>query len=190
MKQVLSFTVFSTLLLLSLSSCDKDPVIENQEELITSLYVVLTPKDGPGDIVNWSFIDLDGDGGLPPVYSVQPLKPNQVYSIALRLANESESPAEDITSEILEEAEDHQFFYELTKPLSDFTNIAYTDKDADGNPIGLMATIESLETGSGSMKITLRHQPDKNADKVAQGDITNAGGETDIEVSFDIEFKN
>jgi len=34
--------------------------------------------------------------------------------------------------------------------------------------------------------VTLRHQPDKGAIGVSDGDITNAGGETDIEVLFDV----
>ena len=34
--------------------------------------------------------------------------------------------------------------------------------------------------------MTLRHEPAKDASGVAAGDITNAGGETDIEVTFDV----
>ncbi|HBK71516.1 MAG TPA: type 1 periplasmic binding fold superfamily protein, partial [Flavobacteriaceae bacterium] len=32
----------------------------------------------------------------------------------------------------------------------------------------------------------LRHEPNKSASGVSDGDITNAGGETDIEVIFNI----
>jgi hypothetical protein len=39
------------------------------------------------------------------------------------------------------------------------------------------------------LKITLRHEPNKKASGVVGGSITNAGGETDIEVSFDVEVK-
>ena len=37
-----------------------------------------------------------------------------------------------------------------------------------------------------SYTITLRHEPAKTATGVSGGDITNAGGETDIEVVFDV----
>ena len=37
---------------------------------------------------------------------------------------------------------------------------------------------------NGTVVVTLRHQPDKTASGVSSGDITYAGGETDIEVSF------
>jgi hypothetical protein len=35
----------------------------------------------------------------------------------------------------------------------------------------------------------LRHEPNKDALNVASGEITNAGGETDIEVSFPVTIK-
>ena len=38
--------------------------------------------------------------------------------------------------------------------------------------------------GHGQFTVTLRHEPDKSAQGVSAGDITNAGGETDIEVSL------
>jgi hypothetical protein len=34
--------------------------------------------------------------------------------------------------------------------------------------------------------VTLRHEPDKGAAGVSGGDITNAGGDTDIEVTFPV----
>ena len=36
--------------------------------------------------------------------------------------------------------------------------------------------------GSGELQVVLRHEPDKFGANVSAGDITNAGGETDIEV--------
>jgi hypothetical protein len=40
--------------------------------------------------------------------------------------------------------------------------------------------------GTGKLKIVLRHKPDKNASGVANGNIANAGGETDIEVEYNV----
>jgi len=37
--------------------------------------------------------------------------------------------------------------------------------------------------------ITLRHEPAKDATGVSDGDITNAGGETDISVNFPVEIQ-
>jgi hypothetical protein len=35
----------------------------------------------------------------------------------------------------------------------------------------------------------LRHQPNKNGSNVNTGDITNAGGESDVDISFDVVVK-
>ena len=41
----------------------------------------------------------------------------------------------------------------------------------------------------GNLKITLRHRPQKNAEGVASGNITNAGGATDAEVIFPVAIE-
>ena len=55
---------------------------------------------------------------------------------------------------------------------------------------GVLATgATATATGAasvGTLKVTLRHEPNKSAAGVVGGDITNAGGETDIEVEFPI----
>lgn len=167
-------------------SCEKDdPEIPNEEELITTLKYTLTPASG-GNAVVLEFKDLDGDGGSAPVITTDDLQANTTYTGVLDLLNETETPAESITEEIEEESLDHQFFFSSTK--GDLT-VAYDDQDDAGNPLGLKTTINSGSAGNGTLTITLRHEPDKNASGVSSGNIQNAGGETDIEVTFDIIVK-
>ena len=171
---------------LFLNSCkDDDPIIENDEEVITTLIYTLTPTSG--DVVTLSFSDLDGDGGNAPTITGGTLQANMTYTGVLDLKNDSESPAESITAEIEAEKEDHQFFFSTENGVDLVIN--YTDQDANGNPIGLATTLTTGSVSSGTLKVVLRHQPDKAASGVATGDITNAGGETDIEVIFDIEIQ-
>jgi len=74
--------------------------------------------------------------------------------------------------------------------------------DADGNPVGLSSTLTTGAAGSGTLTVTLRHEPMKSATGVtlrhepmksatgvADGDITNAGGETDIEIVFPVDVQ-
>ena len=109
----------------------------------------------------------------------------------VQLLNEQTLPSEDITEEVKAEAEEHQFFflaYELTGAISTDLNVTYTDQDANGNPIGV-STLLKTETGDATLKalsIILRHEPNKFAVGVSNGDPTNAGGETDIEVVFKV----
>ena len=166
---------------LTISSCVKDPEIEDPEEVITTLNYTLTPASG-GSAVTLSFQDLDGDGGMDATYTVGDLAANTTYSGSIELLNESETPAEDVTEEIEEEDEEHQFFFSATNGIS----ITYDDADPNGNPIGLANTLTTGAAGNAAITVILRHEPDKDASGVADGDITNAGGETDIEVTFDV----
>ena len=45
-------------------------------------------------------------------------------------------------------------------------------------------TTGSMANPSATMTVILRHEPNKAGAGVSDGDITNAGGETDIEVTF------
>lgn len=185
MKKYL-FIVAVLAVVFTFTACDKDdPVVEPEEEVITTLNYTLTPAGG-GTTVTLTFQDLDGDGGNEPTITGGTLVANQSYTGAIELLNESESPAEDITEEIEEEDEEHQFFFQSNiAGLS----IAYNDQDADGNPIGLSSTLTTGAASSGSVTVILRHEPNKSGSGVSDGDITNAGGETDIEVAFPIEVQ-
>lgn len=164
-------------------SCEKkDPVIPNEEELITTLRYTLTPNGG-GDEVILSFQDVDGDGGNAPIVSTDTIQANTLYTGQLELLNESVSPAEDITEEVMEESTEHQFFF--TSSINDLV-ITYDDVDDDNNPLGVETNVSAGNAGTGTLTIILRHEPIKTASGVADGDITNAGGETDIEVQFNV----
>ncbi len=168
------------------TSCDPeviDPPVD--PELITTLNYTLTPMGG-GTAVMLSFQDIDGDGGNAPIITDGVLAANQTYTGAIELLNESESPAENITEEIEAEDDEHQFFYQTS--VSDLS-LVYTDQDGNGNPIGLTTTLTTGDAASGNLTIILRHQPDKSASEVSNGDISNAGGETDIEVTFPISVQ-
>ena len=166
-------------LVLTITACEKeDPVIPNEEELITTLIYELTPVAG-GETITLKFTDLDGEGGNSPVYETSALAANTVYNGSLTLLNELEDPAEDITEEVEEEATEHQFFF-----MSDATGIEieFEDEDLDGNPVGIETSLETGTATTGTLTIVLRHEPKKPND----GTIEDAGGETDIEVTFDI----
>jgi len=145
----------------------------------------LTPNGGGDDVV-LTFNDPDGDGGTAATITGGTLAANETYAGSIELLNETETPAEDVTEEIAEEDDEHQFFFQ-----SDIAGlaVAYGDTDGDGNPLGLKITVTTVDAGTGTLTVTLRHEPDKNASGVAEGDITNAGGETDIEVDFPVEVQ-
>jgi len=176
--------IIAAIAIIGLSSCEKeksDPVIPNEEELITTLIYNLVDTI-TNDTAVFSVVDLDGDGGLPPVVTTDTLQPNRVYYGYLELYNEAADPPINITDEILEEGTDHQFFYEVQTGLN--MQVTYDDEDANGNPIGLDTWVQTGIMSAGDLVIILKHEPDKFAVGVPDGELGNAGGDTDIEVSF------
>ena len=175
---------FNYILLLSLlvfASCnDDDVVIENPEELITT--VELTLQAGTETAV-FTFKDLDGDGGNSAEITNATLSANTTYSGSIVFLNESESPVEDITVEVEEEADEHQVFYTLDNVNG---TVSYNDTDSGGNPLGLSITLTTGDASTGTLTVTLKHEPVKDATGVSDGDITNAGGETDVEATFQV----
>ena len=180
----LSILFMSALVFTACSNDDDNPEPVNEEEVITTLTATLIPVTG-GTTVTLQTRDLDGDGPNDPVVSVSgALASNTTYNGTLELLNETESPAEPINAEIEAEDDEHQFFYQITNSLATFE---YADFDGDSNPIGLEFTVTtSANLGTGTLTITLRHEPSKSDTGVSDGDITNAGGETDIQAVFSI----
>ncbi|HOY14769.1 MAG TPA: type 1 periplasmic binding fold superfamily protein [Saprospiraceae bacterium] len=168
-------------------SCEKEVAVENEEELITTVTYTLRPMNISIPTVVCTYKDLDGDGGNAPTFAISgPLLPNTTYEGTITLLNESESPVEDITLEVEEESADHQFFYATSSAIT----ITYNDADTNGNPIGLKTTVKTGAAASNqSIKVTLRHEPNKSASGVKEGNIANAGGETDIEVTYNLNVQ-
>ena len=181
MKKV--FFYASMALLFVTASCDKGdditPEPVNEEEVITTLTVTLTPASGTA-IVLKSFDD-DGDGPNSPELTVSgSLVTNTVYSGAIELLNELESPAEDITDEVNEESDEHQFVFTLSG-LSDVV-IDNLNNDTNGMPLGTTFNLTTGAAESGTLTFTLRHEPTKPNN----GTLAEVAGDTDIEVTFDV----
>ena len=192
MKNI-KFIALALLATITLASCSSDddttPEVINEEEVITTITLTLVPETG--ETVTLESRDLDGEGPNEPVITVSgPLQAGMLYDGSITLENETESPAELINEEIEEEADEHQFFYQATSGVN--ATFAYADTENDymnngvANPVGLEFTLQVGTASSGTITVTLRHQPAKDAAGVSAGEIANAAGETDVQESFDI----
>jgi len=168
------------------SSCEKDHAhVHNEHEVMTTLTYTLTAEGA--DTVALKFIDLDGEGGDKPTITGGTLKANTTYAGSIVILNESNpDDVENVTLEVKEEEDEHQFFF----VDADNINIAYADTDSNGKPVGLKTTIVTGEAGQDrTITVTLIHEPNKLAEGVSDGTIDNAGGSTDISVTFDVDVK-
>ncbi len=175
-------------------SDDDPPAPVNEEEVITTMTITLTPSSGADIILKT--VDMDGEGGNDPIITVDGVETSQVtlatgttYTGSIELLNESDpDDVEDITEEVAdEEADEHQFFYVIGSGLDVTTT--YEDEDGDGKPVGVEFTLTANSVSSGDLTFILLHEPNKTASGVEDGDIENAGGETDIEETFSISVE-
>jgi hypothetical protein len=180
----LKYALLASTLIFASCSVDDDntPDPVNEEEVITTLIVSLEMINGQSgsDTVVMQYQDLDGDGPDAATVTVSgSLNANTVYDGSIVLLNETEMPAENITVEVEEEDDEHQFFYTVGSGLDVATE--YANFDGDGNPLGTMFVLNVGSASSGGLTFTLRHEPNK-----PNTGLENAGGSTDIEVTFDV----
>jgi len=189
----LPVTVYAIALTLVFQACknDDDPKPANEEELITTVALVFQKLESDEPARRFEWKDVDGTGAGAPVIDEIELDAHAAYSLSVELKDESNpNDVEDITSEIEEEGTEHQFFFTVNPGDLDI-DITYNDEDADGKPIGLInhvAVGHAHDVVTGTLGVTLRHKPKKDAAGVANGDITNAAGDTDIEVVFNVNL--
>jgi hypothetical protein len=181
MKKVkfLATAVFATLLFVACSNNDDTPAPVNEEEVITTLTLTLLPNGGATPITLQTR-DLDGDGPNVPVVTVSgALTAGVTYNGTIVLLNETVNPAENITEEVEEESLNHQFFFTIGGGLDVTTT--YSNFDSNGNNLGTELTLTAGAVSSGTLTVTLRHEPTK-----PNTGLGDAGGETDIEATFNV----
>ena len=156
-----------------------------EEEIITTMIVTLTPHIPQGfNTVTLTTRDLDGDGPNEPEITVSgSISSITSYSGSIQFLNEMEEDPEDITLEILEEADAHQVFFNISEGLP--IQVVYADFDSNGEPLGvnfILAPMEEGATGSGLLTFTLVYEPIKPND----GTLGSAGGSIEIQTSFNV----
>jgi hypothetical protein len=170
------------------SSCRRDREPEPlEQEVITTMTLRFVNTADATDTPTFTFRDPDGDGGsAPTTFDTIRLRPDATYHLMIELLDESGSPAENITEEVEEEGHEHQFFFS-TQPTG-LATVTYADADKDGNPIGIHSRVSTnaqpTTDNNGKFRIMLKHALSKTAAGVKNGDMTNVGGDTDVDISF------
>jgi hypothetical protein len=183
------------LIFLGVSCEPKDPENENEEELITDVTLKFTEIDNQGNKIANPFeikaSDAEGIGvGKNPSIGTITLIRGKRYALEISLFNRIEN--EDITKEIREDADDHQFFFLGTAFIgtNKVLTYEYIDKDSKNNPLGLsgMVQVAALPAVNNAIfRLVLRHDLNKSlpgANNPHFENFVNAGGETDIDIPF------
>lgn len=182
--------LFTSVVLFSACSKSDDDIIENpgvnEEELITTVNLIITNNSGFNQTFTYKVDNGIGSSDpTPPVIDDVMLDANTIYNVELQILNEAESPAENVTEEILEENLAHLFLFE-SAPASGAGSITFSNGNTDdnGEPLNQTLIFTTDAAGDGQLTVTLKHEPvDKNATTPA-----SAGGETDAQAIFPVKL--
>ena len=187
--------LFSVITIIGCSNDDDvAPEEENEVEVFTDVTLVFTNTADVNDVVRASAQDPDGTGIQElQILDAITLASDTEYTLTYEILNALDpADIEDIGDEILEEDNEHQFFFSFTENV--FANptgngnidaaadpINYNDADENGNPVGLSSAWTTAGTASseGSFTFRLQHQPDVKTATSGSND-----GDTDFELTF------
>lgn len=179
----------------ALSSCNsEDPVPENDGELITDVTLTFQEIDASGNAVGaaFDFTASDAEGieiGSAPDVETVVLTKGKSYQMSIDVFNSV--AGEDITVEIREEGDEHQFYF-LGSAFNSAPFLSYAYNDGAGELIGLKGIVNVQQSpgfNNANMQILLRHALDKNypgADNPNFQDYAKAGGESDLDITFPV----
>ncbi len=190
------FSVFALLILTTWTTgcSDKDvPDAENEEEIITKVQLIFSPTEGAPVVV--TALDPDGDGpeDIAPSGPIV-LAPDTEYELFIKLENTISD--EDITEEVEAEGDEHLFFFGFSEGIFESPTgdgnvdqradvVNYLDKDVDNLPIGLITAWITGESGSGTFRVILKHQP---GIKSATSESTD--GESDVDITWTLNIQD
>jgi len=193
-KNLVYLMAFSAL---SFTACESDdPVIENDGEVITDVILNFQELDATGNLVGLvtSFSASDPQGievGASPTIDDVILTKGKTYQLNIEVRNSIEN--EDITQEILEEGDEHQFFF-LGTAFVGSPVLTYQYDDLSGELIGVQGIVTVAASpgfNNANMRIILRHDLDKNFPGATNPSFENfiqAGGESDLDITFPLNL--
>ena len=192
--------LFSVITIIGCSNDDDiAPEEENEVEVFTDVTLVFTNTADVNDVVTASAQDPDGTGIQElQILGAITLAADTEYTLTYEILNALDpTDIENIGDEILEEDNEHQFFFSFTENVfADPTGngnidaaadpINYNDEDENGNPVGLSSTWTTSSTASSGASFTVRlqHQPDVKTATSGSND-----GDTDFALTFALNIK-
>ena len=137
-KQIF-FYLFTALLISSCSSdedeVDEIPELINEQEVITTVVLTFDSSDNPTQTIRWA-VEEDNSS------KVINLKANTDYQVGISFLDETDpSDVEDITEEVIEEADEHQVFYDFSDVSISYSSGTNDTIDSDGNPVYLNSSL-------------------------------------------------
>lgn len=167
-------------------SCKKDktnePIPINQSELITKVQLIFTDSITNSIVHTATFSDLDGPGGNAATIDSILLSSSTTYYMDILVLDETKTPVDTISNEVLEEGDVHLFVFS-PNPTSNFLETILLDLDSNFKPIGLSSILKTSAAGVGTYSVELRHFTS------AQAKADNLVYDTDISILFNVRLQ-
>ena len=194
-----SIALFLFILVFACSK-DEDPEPANEEEVITLVTLEVT-KVGSSETITYNFEveghahdyeddddDDDDHDGHEGEHTEIELEPNSSYNVSMFIYNDTDpNNIENVTLEVIEEADEHQIYYAITDELSGFSIASASNdtRDSDGNPLFLKTTWTTIGETSGDVVGYLIHEPTSKTGSTRN----DFGGATDFEIEFEVHVE-
>ncbi|MGF7214197.1 hypothetical protein GGR92_000337 [Spirosoma lacussanchae] len=185
-RQSLLFLLPMALLVAACNNDEENPTPTDDNEAITTATLTLTSQTTPVQTVTATVENLNTNADFSR--ATLTLRPNTTYTGVLSLLDKTKTPTLDVSAEVAEEANEHLVVYTFTPTTGSPASVTVTATDRDTNPapgpypIGLATQIRTGATGSGKLKVVLRHQPN-----VKNG--TSQPGSSDLDTDFSVTIQ-
>lgn len=158
--------------------CKKDTPEEiNEEEVINRVTLTVTAADGSSNDYTWN------EGDTIPTIT---LAANTTSNVSVHFYDASDaSDVEDITEEVIEEADEHFVFYQISSASLSISAASNDVVDADGISINLKTEWAAAAASSGTVRVYLIHEPTSKTG----GSRGELGGSTDVELDFPVSIQ-
>tara|TARA_S200000501_G_scaffold369898_1_gene410157 strand:+ start:552 stop:1100 length:549 start_codon:yes stop_codon:yes gene_type:complete len=160
-----------------LISCSKDdPDAVNEEEFISNVLMTIESADGTSQTVDWDLSEMN-------TQTIN-LKMNTDHNVGIRFIDSS-NPTDvvEITLEIIEEADEHQVFFEFADVSVDVTSASNDTKDGSRGVL-LNSVWNASSTGTGLVRVYLIHQPTNFNATTREG----MGGFNDVAIDIPVSI--
>lgn len=188
-KNIFKKTTLITAILF-LASCDKDePVAINEHEEFSSVTIKVTDESDQS-FETYTF-EVEGHdhageaGGTEDPHGDHEeigLAPNSSYLFEIRFFNDEDpNNIEDVTQEIIDEADEHQVFYELTDSANITIESGPGDTMDNSNPLNLITRWTTTDAGVADVIAYLLHRPTSKTGTTR----SDFGGTPDVQLEFE-----
>ena len=172
----LGLTLIASSLLLT--QCKKDDPEEiHEHETINRVTLTVTASDGTSNDYTWN----EGDNEPTVILSA-----NTTHRVSISFFDASDaSDVEDITPEIIEEADEHFMFYEVASASLTISAASNDTRDSDGIAININTEWTAGDASSGFVRAYLVHGPTSKTGSTR----SSLGGGTDVELNFPVQIQ-